>query len=164
MGGCREKGGKSDVGEKRHCVDLVATLADLPPLPPSSPPSSMFPVLSFFPPVLPGIKTSIHAPEETHSRGEKRGEEKGAKDEGVSRWDSFVDHWDQAHCLKSCDCLCLCLHIIQAADQTSSCSAFFFSCSVESAAHLSFNQLRQKTDLMHSSGSRAECFLLRPRR
>lgn len=71
-----------------HCVDLVATLTDLPP--PSLPtPLSLFLVLSFFPPVLPGIKTSIHAPEATHSRGEKRGRRNGRKKEGLSRWDSL---------------------------------------------------------------------------
>lgn len=73
----QRKGGKSDGGEKRHCVDLVATLTDLPPPSLTLPPPSLFLVLSFFPPVLPGIKTSIHAPEETHSRGEKRGRKKG---------------------------------------------------------------------------------------
>lgn len=73
--------------EERHCVDLVATLTDLIPpflLPPSlpatppPPPTTPFLVLSFFPPVLQGIKTSIHAPEETHSRGgggRERGED-----------------------------------------------------------------------------------------
>lgn len=72
--------------EERHCVDLVATLTDLIPpffLPPSLlpplPPTTPFLVLSFFPPVLQGIKTSIHAPEETHSRGGGKRERGGEK-------------------------------------------------------------------------------------
>lgn len=78
----------------------MATLTDL--IPPSlPPPSSLFLLLSFFPPVLPGIKTSIHAPEETHSRGEKKGTRRGKK---VGQ---FEDHRDQAHCLKLCVSVCL---------------------------------------------------------
>lgn len=63
----------------------------------SSPPNpihprvSLFLVRSFFPPVLPGIKPSIHAPEETHSGGERKegGENGWKKREVPSRWDSL---------------------------------------------------------------------------
>lgn len=74
--------------EKRGTVLILRPLSQTSLLPPLPPPSSLLLVLSFFPPVLPGIKTSIHAPEETHSRGEKRGKGRGRKEEGVSRWDS----------------------------------------------------------------------------
>lgn len=61
--------------EKRATVLILWRLSQTSSLPSSSSPlpatpPTLFLVLSFFPPVLQGIKTSIHAPEETHSRGE----------------------------------------------------------------------------------------------
>lgn len=59
--------------EKRGTVLILWWLSQTSSLPSSSLPATpltLFLVLSFFPPVLQGIKTSIHAPEETHSRGE----------------------------------------------------------------------------------------------
>lgn len=86
----------------------MATLTDPPNPHPSNkphppPPSSLFLVRSFFPPVLLGIKTSIHAPEETHSGGEKRGRREGGgggKRRGC-QGERFEDGWDQTRrCLK----------------------------------------------------------------
>lgn len=90
MGGDAEKRREKRWRRKEelwHCVDLVATLTDLHSS--LQTPLSLFLVPSFFPPVLLGIKTSIHVPEETHSRGEKRRRRKGRKEEGLSRWDSL---------------------------------------------------------------------------
>lgn len=73
--------------EKRGTVLILWPLSQTSSLPATPP--SLFLVLSFFPPVLPGIKTSIHVPEETHSGGGKKGTSRGRKDEGVSRWESL---------------------------------------------------------------------------
>lgn len=52
--------------------------ASLPPsLPATTASPPPHPCFSFFPPVLPGIKTSIHAPEDTHSRGERKRDVEG---------------------------------------------------------------------------------------
>lgn len=84
-----------------HCVDLVATFLCPPPF--------LLLVLSFFPPVLQGIKTSIHVPEETHSRREKR-EAKGEEKREDVKVGQFVDHWDQAR-LPKIVCVCACMSL-----------------------------------------------------
>lgn len=83
----------------------MATLTDLIPpslLPPPQKKKKIPVSLSFFPPVLPGIKTSIHVPEETHSRGEKKKDEKREQGGGGVKVGQCEHHRDQAHCLKLC--------------------------------------------------------------
>lgn len=111
----QRKGGKSDGGEKRSCstVLILWPLSQTSPSlrAPPLPSPSLFLVLSFFPPVLLGIKTSIHATEETHSRGEKRGRRRREERGGGVKVGQFVDRWDQARCLKSCVYVCVCMSV-----------------------------------------------------
>lgn len=92
-GGYKEKEGKA-TEEKRGTVLILWPLSQTSSLPPSrptslppslpaaNPPAPTHPCFSFFPPVLPGIKTSIHAPEDTHSRGERKRDEEGGEGGG----------------------------------------------------------------------------------